>query len=509
MKIFTKTFFYTLTLLILIALLADGLIYALLPKVYTDQKQQELTLQTDRFVSRLEKAKRSDVTDLMAGYAGSLQANLELSIGSDSYTMLNWDGGVITRIKDSDSEESGAAASRGTASESCDTDKTVTVTEDKGVKIISDDTASSSAEASGTENIGDGGILTGIVTSGAAGSKTIQAQRSFTIGGEAGALTATLTLAPVEEAVQVIVSLLPVSIFLCLIIAVLFSLLYARAITRPIKAISEETQRMNTLDRAAICRVNTRDEIGTLAANVNSLYGNLLGTIESLETELKKVGAAERAKTDFLRAASHELKTPVTAVSVIMDNMILGVGKYKNQKEWLPKCKELVDRLSGMLREILDTSHLGDAIEEKVTESIETICAEVIEPYGMIARAKGLLLYVDWSAAFVVMMPPKLLGKALSNILSNAVQYTATGGRLAVYCRGNSLFVENECAPISEEQIPRLFEPFCRMDESRSRETGGNGLGLYITASILHQLELDFNFKPMCSPDGMRFTIKF
>ncbi len=508
MKIFTKTFLYTLTLLILIALLADGLIYVLLPKVYTDQKQQELTQQTDQFVSQLEKAKRSDVTDLMAGYAGSLQANLELSIGSDSYTMLNWNGGVITQINDSNSQKSGVAASQGTASGSGDTVKTVTVTEGNGVKIISDDTASSSVEASGTGNIGDG-ILTGIVTSGTAGSKTIQAQRSFTIGGEAGKLTATLTLAPVEEAVQVIVSLLPVSIFLCLIIAVLFSLLYARAITRPIKAISEETQRMNTLDRDALCRVNTKDEIGTLAANVNSLYGNLLGTIESLETELNKVGAAERAKTDFLRAASHELKTPVTAVSVIMDNMILGVGKYKNQKEWLPKCKELVDRLSEMLREILDTSHLGDVKEEKVTESIETICAEVIEPYGMIARAKGLLLYVDWSAAFSVTMPPKLLGKALSNILSNAVQYTAPGGRLAVYCRGNSLFVENECAPISTEQIPRLFEPFYRMDESRSRQTGGNGLGLYITASILHQLELDFNFEPMSSPDGMRFTIKF
>lgn len=506
MKIFTKTFLYTLTLLILIALLADGLIYVLLPKVYAHQKQQELTQQTDQFVSQLEKARQSDVTDLMAGYAGSLPANLEVSIGGDSYTMLNWNGGVITQIRDSDSQESYVAASQETASGSIDT--VVTVTEDNGVKIISNDISSSSAATNGTGNLGDG-LLTGIVTGGTAGSKTIQAQRSFTIGKETGTLTATLTLAPIEEALQAIVSLLPVSGLLCLIIAIVFSLLYARAITRPIKAISEETRRMNTLDRNAICRVHTKDEIGTLAANVNSLYENLLGTIESLETELNKVGAAERAKTDFLRAASHELKTPVTAVSVIMDNMILEVGKYKNYKEWLPKCKELVDRLSEMLREILDTSHLGDAKEEKVTERIETICAEVIEPYGMIARAKGLLLYVDWSAAFSVTIPPKLLGKALSNILSNAVQYTTPGGRLAVYCRGNSLFVDNECTPISDEQIPRLFEPFYRMDESRSRETGGNGLGLYITASILHQLELDFSFEPMSSPERKRFTIKF
>lgn len=88
-----------------------------------------------------------------------------------------------------------------------------------------------------------------------------------------------------------------------------------------------------------------------------------------------------------------------------MDNMILGVGKYKNYDEWLPKCKSLVDRLSDMLREILDTSHLNDTKEVSTTESIEHLCAEIIEPYLMIARAKGLSLYIDWSAAFTVTVP--------------------------------------------------------------------------------------------------------
>lgn len=505
MKIFTKTFLYTLALLVLIALLASGLIYTLLPKAYTDQKSKDLMQQTDQLVDQLEKAKRSEVTDLMAEYAGNLQANLTIDIGSDSYTMLTWNGGVITQVDESDALEPGTAIQEDTP-DSSDTVETVTVTKDDGVQIISDDTAT--VAASGTGSLSDG-TLTGIVTSRAADFRTIEVQRSLSNSGETGTLTATLTLAPVEEAVQVIISLLPISIFLCLVIAVVFSLLYARAITRPIKAISNETHRMTALERDAKCSVNTKDEIGTLAANVNSLYENLLGTIESLETELEKTATAERAKTDFLRAASHELKTPVTAVSVIMDNMILGVGKYKNHEEWLPKCKELVDRLSGMLREILDASHLNDVKEASATESIERICAEIIEPYIMIARAKGLSLYIDWSAAFMVTAPPKLLGKALSNIFSNAVQYTAPGGKLAVYCREHSLFVENECKPIPKDQLPRLYEPFYRPDESRSRDTGGNGLGLYITDTVLRLLKLDYGFEPMTSPEGMRFTITF
>lgn len=101
------------------------------------------------------------------------------------------------------------------------------------------------------------------------------------------------------------------------------------------------------------------------------------------------------------------------------------------------------------------------------------------------------------------------MSKALSNILSNAVQYTVPGGRLAVYCRGRNLFVENECKPIPKDQIPRLYEPFYRPDESRNRDSGGNGLGLYITDTVLHLLALNYSFEPMTVPDGMRFTINF
>jgi signal transduction histidine kinase len=490
MKIFTKTFLYTLALLVLIALLANGIIYTLMPTVYTKQKQQNLTAQADQLAQQLETAKREDVVGLMGSFAASGQTNIVIEIGEDKYALIVWssgaesDGSITTSVvvtTESNSE--------GTYSVSTKTD------------TDSNTGNASSVTVDGSPTLEPGGFYSP--------AETIKAERSFTMEGESGTLTVSMTLAPVEEAVGVIVSLLPISIILCVVIAVVFSLLYARAMTRPIRAISDETHRMTLLERSARCKIKSKDEFGELAANVNGLYENLLSTIDNLEAELKKVSATEQAKTDFLRAASHELKTPVTAMSIIMDNMILKVGKYKNYEQWLPKCQELVDRLSGMLREILDTSHLNDGKEARTTESIEKICAEIIEPYMMIARAKGLSLYIDWSAAFTVTVPQKLLGKALSNIFSNAVQYTAPGERLAVYCRGRSLFVENECKPVPKDQLPLLYEPFYRPDESRNRDTGGNGLGLYITDTVLRLLELDYSFEPMTSPDGMRFTINF
>lgn len=492
MNIFTRTFLYTLTLLVLIALLANGLVYTLMPRAYTQQKRQVLKEQTDIFAGQLETARTEDIVALMGRFAQATQADMEITIGENAYRLSMWGPGIVS--------ETGKTATTyviitdGKDSHQDNSIISVTVSDENTTKM-------------------DGIVVThtlaGQFAPGLPLSRTITEQRSFSKNGEDGFLTATTTLAPVDEAVDVIVSLLPLSLVMCILAAIVFSLLYARAITRPIKEISQQTRHMTALQRQARCTVDSRDEIGALAANVNDLYENLLRTIESLEAEVGKAGLAERAKSDFLRAASHELKTPVTAISVILDNMILGVGKYKNYDEWLPKCKELIDELADMLRDILDASRFNDTSEACITESIEVIGADMLEPYAIIARAKGLSLYVDWSSAFTVTVPPKLLGRALSNVFSNAVQYTVPGGRMAVCCRGRSLIVENECPPISPDQLKRICEPFYRLDASRSRDTGGNGLGLYIADTVLRLLRLHYQFETMAGPAGMRFTINF
>lgn len=68
--------------------------------------------------------------------------------------------------------------------------------------------------------------------------------------------------------------------------------------------------------------------------------------------------------------------------------------------------------------------------------------------------------------------------------------------------------IENECTPIADSEIRRLFEPFYRPDLSRSRENGGNGLGLYIVDTLLSSMDISYSFVPMMSPPGMRFTIQ-
>ena len=306
---------------------------------------------------------------------------------------------------------------------------------------------------------------------------------------------------------QSIQKALPFSLICCLVISVICSVLFSRAITGPIERISASTERMMRLDWVAACPVHSEDEIGLLAQNVNKLYSNLLSTIEYLEEEKDRVNEMERAKADFLRAASHELKTPVTALSATLENMILGVGKYQDYATYLPECKEMVERLSGMIHEILETSKLNMTVEPPKAVDMAGLLAELCEPFRLIAAAHQIQFILDLPEQFTVTIPVGPFGKAVSNVLANAVAYTEAGKAVSVYMDGRSLVIENECNPIPDSEICRLFEPFYRPDYSRSRENGGNGLGLYIVDTLLTAMNITYSFAPMKEQPGMCFTI--
>lgn len=312
-----------------------------------------------------------------------------------------------------------------------------------------------------------------------------------------------------EEITRAILGSLPYTMGMCVLISLISAFFFSKAITKPIKHIVDTTVSMTSLKKGVKCRVQSIDEIGLLAESINGLYSKLLQTIENLEYEKEQVAEAEKQKIDFLRTASHELKTPVTALNAILDNMVMGIGKYRDYDTYLPLCKERSEQIAKMITEILDTSKLGTTIdpEPPMTFDIITFLSSLCEQYQMIAQANGMEFKIALLGSFPVCLPKKMFSKAVSNILANAVAYTIPGGRISVYVDNRNLIIENECLPIPLEHLKKIFEPFYRPDYARSKKDGGNGLGLYIVASILHYLELPYSFSPMKEPNGMRFTI--
>lgn len=304
---------------------------------------------------------------------------------------------------------------------------------------------------------------------------------------------------------QMILQVLPISLFCCVLISILCSLLFSRQITVPVKQISAVTERMARMDKAAACKLHTKDEIGMLAGNINGLYQNLLSTIEKLEIEKQRVREMEQSKVDFMRAASHELKTPLTVLNATLENMILGIGKYRNADIYLPQCKEMAERLTEMIQEILEASKLGS--EAPMKTDLSSLMTKLCQPYEQIAKARGIQFKLDLSGSFPVELPPRMFGKAVSNVLANAVAYTEAGKTISVYFANSALSIENECMPLPAEALRHVFEPFYRPDYARNRDDGGNGLGLHIVDTLLKTMELPYSFHPMEQPSGMRFVI--
>lgn len=467
LKIFPKTFLYTLSLMLIIVLLSHTLIYFLMPWAYNYQQEKALETDTARLVEQITTTSPDNRLNCVMDFATKWTANVSVEYDDFSYHM-----DLLKAETDAIPSPDGKV----------EVTVIATTTED-GLKIS-------------------------LAENPLGGADFFKVEQGFADG--AGGITAIVSRQHIEDAVSAVLMILPFTAILCMVISVLFALAYSRMFTRPIEQISAATEQMRELEPDAHCPNDTQDELGMLADNMNSLYQTLLSTIQTLEQEIEKVQAADIQKSNFLRAASHELKTPVTAVSAMLENMILGVGKYKDRDTYLAKCKVMTDRLAQMIKEILDASRAEFAGEQEQTDFlIADVLGTVMEPYQIIAKAKGIAFSIDENEPYIVHLPQGMIEKAISNILANAVSYTEPDGVIHISCKRRQLVIENECTPIPPEHLAHIFEPFYRPDYGRDRAAGGNGLGLYLVSTILKSLNISYTFAPSENIDGMSFQIFF
>ena len=143
------------------------------------------------------------------------------------------------------------------------------------------------------------------------------------------------------------------------------------------------------------------------------------------------------------------------------------------------------------------------------TFSLAECVSELCEPYRLIAETNGLRFQIEIIEDMSVRLPENQLKKALSNILSNAVNYTEAERHIKVKLEKSVLSIQNECVPLSPDELQHIFEPFYRPNRARNPANGGNGLGLYIVKTILDKQGLQYCFTSMKSKTGMEFVIYF
>ena len=199
----------------------------------------------------------------------------------------------------------------------------------------------------------------------------------------------------------------------------------------------------------------------------------------------------EEQRKNFFAAVSHELKTPLTILKGQIENMILGYGDYQNHEKYLPEALKVTEDIEHLVKEIITISKMESMdIQDTLQEvSLIPIINDTIQAILPLAQDKNIQIHQNIRTDIALFVHPNLWSKALSNIIGNAVRHSPCGEDVFISLQscenGNALVIENTGVFIPEADLPHMFTPFYRTDKSRSKATGGSGLGLYVVKTIL------------------------
>jgi two-component system phosphate regulon sensor histidine kinase PhoR len=205
--------------------------------------------------------------------------------------------------------------------------------------------------------------------------------------------------------------------------------------------------------------------------------------------ELKKL---EAFRKEFIADVSHELKTPIFAAQGFVHTLLDGAVNDKNvRNRFLKKAAKSLDGLDALVQDLLTLSQIesGDIKMKFESVDLSKLCAEVIEQFEERAEKKNIKIKFAAAPKLIVYADWQRISQVVTNLVSNAINYTPDGGEVTVSFdsgkKNVTTFIRDTGEGIPAQHISRIFERFYRVDKSRSRERGGTGLGLAIVKHIL------------------------
>ncbi|MDO9397508.1 MAG: ATP-binding protein [Herbiconiux sp.] len=221
----------------------------------------------------------------------------------------------------------------------------------------------------------------------------------------------------------------------------------------------------------------------------------------------------EDMRRDFIANISHELKTPIGAISLLAEALEPASDDPEQVRRFAKRMGTEAQRLSRITREIIELSRLQatDVLATAERVDIDGVVSSALDQNHVAADARGMSIVIGGSKRVSVMGDETLLTLALNNLIANAVQYSPDGSRIGVGVHHDAgvveLVVTDQGIGIPDEDLPRVFERFFRVDQARSRNTGGTGLGLSIVKHIVQNHGGDIRAWSQIG-QGSTFTIR-
>jgi two-component system sensor histidine kinase SenX3 len=213
-------------------------------------------------------------------------------------------------------------------------------------------------------------------------------------------------------------------------------------------------------------------------------------TVLVLLEDLSEAQRVDAVRRDFVANVSHELKTPVGALSLLAEAVQAASDDPEAVQRFAARMQGEAVRLANLVNDLVDLSRLqgGEPIKDPVPVEVDRVVAEAVDATKTLAHAREIDVVVGEPIAAVVMGDENQLVMALRNLVTNAVAYSPARTRVAVAARQSRGVVEisvtDQGIGIPAEEQHRIFERFYRVDPARSRITGGTGLGLALVKHV-------------------------
>ena len=266
-------------------------------------------------------------------------------------------------------------------------------------------------------------------------------------------------------------SLRNISVVVCVLV-VAISLIFSRALTSRLSKLLSAIQSLGEGEYSHRVALEGRDELSALAEEFNQLTQRLERT--------------EEVRRRFVADASHELKTPLASIRLLTDSILQNQGMdNETTRDFVADIGEEAERLTRITEKLLALTRLDDrAVQERRVVDLSEVLEDVMKMLYPLAQDSRVTLRAAMEPDCLVLASRDDLYQVLFNLVENAIKYNVENGWVRVSLSqeeaGVAVLVEDSGIGIPEEDLPKIFDRFYRVDKARSREAGGTGLGLSI-----------------------------
>lgn len=326
----------------------------------------------------------------------------------------------------------------------------------------------------------------------------------------------TITFSSIEDSIRIFNSFTFLIGFIFMILAGLIMYFFSYRFTNPILEINRVADEISKLNFSQKVDISNDDEIGDLGYSINKMSSQLEKAIielqlsnDKLAKEILYKNKIDTMRKEFIANASHELKTPLSLIMGYGEALKLSDLDDNTKAEYLEIILDEAEKMNSLVKELLNLSQIESGKKEfKFSDfSIKNLIEDTVKLFSLIFKDKSIKLELNIEDS-LVKSDYDQLQSVISNMISNAINHIDGEKVISITSKiienGTSrVFIKNTGKNIPETEIANIWDSFYKVDKARTRDYGGQGLGLSIVKSILDTLGYDYGVKNV--NDGVVF----